>query len=75
MIAEAVDSESVRDKIHKFSVALKEARETEYWLELIETAELLQCDEHKRSSGLVSEVIAMLVSSLKTLRSIDHNDT
>jgi four helix bundle protein len=34
-LEEAVASESRRDFIHKNSIALKEARETDYWLRLI----------------------------------------
>ena len=34
-IHEAVASESKRDFIHKLSIALKEARETSYWLHLL----------------------------------------
>jgi len=69
LIAEAIDAESSRDKAHKFSIALKEARETEYWLELLSRTQLLDEDSLQRPSVLVGEVIAMLIASIKTLRS------
>lgn len=69
LIAEAIDAESGRDKAHKFSIALKEARETEYWLELLSRAQLADEDTLRHSSDLVGEVIAMLIASIKTLRS------
>ena len=35
-VAEALDAESKRDFIHKMSISLKEARETEYWIKLFQ---------------------------------------
>ena len=35
LVREAEHAETKRDFIHKMSIALKEANETEYWLELL----------------------------------------
>lgn len=35
-VKEAIQAESKADFIHKLSIALKEASETEYWLELLQ---------------------------------------
>ena len=63
---EAQDASSVRDFVQKLSIALREAKETIYWLQIV------------RMSGLASgtlltihikegnEIIAMLVTSVKS---------
>lgn len=40
-IHEAVASESKKDFIHKFGIAVKEARETSYWLNLLKDSDYL----------------------------------
>lgn len=40
-VAEALSRESPADFIHKYSMARKEARESGYWLSLLEKAEFL----------------------------------
>ena len=41
-IAEAVRAESNSDFVHKYAIAMKEAEETLYWLELAHRVELLE---------------------------------
>ncbi|MEM6963472.1 MAG: four helix bundle protein [Bacteroidota bacterium] len=43
-INEAISAESKKDFIHKFSISLKEARESEYWLRLLEKSNLTQIE-------------------------------
>jgi four helix bundle protein len=43
-VAEAQSGQSTADFIHKMTIALKEARETDYWLRLIVDAELVAAD-------------------------------
>ena len=69
LICEGREAESKRDLIHKFRLALKEARETEYWLDIIEASDLDVCTERSEVAALNNEVIAMLTASLKTLSS------
>jgi four helix bundle protein len=40
-VEEAVAAESRRDFLHKMNLALKEARETHYWLRLLSASELV----------------------------------
>ncbi len=51
-INEAVASESKRDFIHKLSIALKEARETTYWLHLLKDSNYLDEENTNRIIGL-----------------------
>jgi four helix bundle protein len=44
-VEEAQAAESRADFIHKNSIALKEARETRYWLRLFRMAEVVNCAE------------------------------
>lgn len=69
LIAEAVDGESSRDMYHKFGIALKEARETRYWLDLIEQVDSELPEFHQQAVDLLDNVLPMLVASRKTLRS------
>lgn len=65
---EARGAESRADFIHKMGIALKEARETAYWLAFVESAGIVS------DSGLLSlrtecdELIAILVKSVTTAK-------
>jgi four helix bundle protein len=41
LIREAEQAESKADFIHKLSIALKEANETDYWLDLLQQSDYL----------------------------------
>ncbi len=41
-VKEALQAESRADFIHKLSIALKEASETEYWLQLLKDADFME---------------------------------
>ncbi|MBK7094070.1 MAG: four helix bundle protein [Saprospiraceae bacterium] len=66
MIREAEFGQSKADFISKYSIALKEANETEYWLELLNAAEYIDESTFNDLKNKNSELIAMLVSSIKT---------
>lgn len=65
-IREANYAQSRRDFIAKMQIALKEAGETQYWLELLYETEFISEAEFKSIETDCSELIKMLVSSLKT---------
>ena len=70
---EAEHAESKADFIHKMSISLKEANETEYWLMLLHDTEYL--DEKSFASIITDcqEIIKMLISIIKTAKSnINH---
>tara|TARA_R110002050_G_C8489846_1_gene474539 strand:+ start:75 stop:428 length:354 start_codon:yes stop_codon:yes gene_type:complete len=64
-VEEAIAAQSRKDFIHKMSVSLKEARETYYWLRLLNESELTSIDvnNHLMKS---SEIISILSSIVKT---------
>ncbi|WGK66394.1 four helix bundle protein [Flavobacteriaceae bacterium YJPT1-3] len=68
LIREAEFGESRADFAHKMNVALKEANETLYWIDLLIASEKLSSDLVKAENALAKEIIAMLVSTLKTVR-------
>ena len=46
-VAEAKSAESQADFIHKYGIAQKEARESAYWLNLLEKAEFLPANQSR----------------------------
>lgn len=67
-IAESQEAVSKKDFINKLSIALKEAKETDYWLKILKEASLL---EEKEFNSLVidcNELIKLLISILKKLK-------
>lgn len=57
-----------KDFINKMSIALKEANETLYWLDLLKDAEIIELNIYQKLKSLNLELIAMLVSSIKTAK-------
>jgi four helix bundle protein len=65
-IEEANQAQSKADFIHKLSIALKEASETNYWLRLLRDGEIL---EPKLAESILhdcEEIQRMLTASIKT---------
>lgn len=65
-VREALRGQSVADFTSKMNIALKEASETEYWLELLGEADYL---EDKQSVSMLNdcrELIRMLMSIVKS---------
>ena len=65
-IREANQAESKADFIHKMSIALKEASETEYWLELLLDTRFLEQKEFDSLQKDCEEVLKLLTSIIKT---------
>lgn len=65
---ESEHSESKKDFVHKLSVALKEANETEYWLELLWKTEYISKREFIVHKEKVDELKRLLISSIKTTK-------
>ena len=63
---EAEHAESKADFIHKLSISLKEANETDYWIELLLQTDFLPVKEYKIIKGNVEELIKLLVVIIKT---------
>jgi len=64
-VEEALAAQSRRDFISKMSIALKEARESHYWLRLLQESQLVEGDYSSRIEE-VKEVIRILTSIVKT---------
>ena len=67
-IHEAVASESKRDFIHKLSIALKEARETSYWLHLLTDSNYISNETFKSLNEKCEELIRILNSIILTTK-------
>jgi len=69
-IREAEFGQSHSDFIHKMSIALKEANETEYWLCILHDTDYIDTDLFQSLQADCKELIAMLVASIKTLKKV-----
>lgn len=68
LISEAEFAQSPADFINKLSVALKECNETIYWLDILKDVELLTDSEYESMLMDAKELLAMLISSIKTVK-------
>ncbi len=64
-IHEAYDAESKKDFIHKLSISLKESKETDYWIRLLNDTDLVTIEFEELKEKLNS-ITALLVSTIKT---------
>ena len=67
-IREARNAQSNSDFISKYSIALKEADETQYWIELLYASEFIDDNAYKSLNGDINELISLLTSSIKTAK-------
>ncbi len=65
-VRESKNAQSTPDFINKLSIALKEADETAYWLELLVESNIINDSQFKSLYNDVSEIIALLTSIIKT---------
>ena len=68
LVREAEYAQSEADFVNKLSVALKEANETEYWLQLLHDTDYLDAEAFKSIESDCKELIALLVASIKTVK-------
>lgn len=72
LVREAEHAESKADFTHKMNIALKEANETLYWLELLHQSEYI-ADQSFESIGADSEeLLKLLVSIVKSSRGVKN---
>jgi four helix bundle protein len=69
LIREAEYAQSNADFINKFSISLKEANETDYWLSLLKDTEYIEVNLYDSLFQDCDELISLLVSTIKTLKS------
>lgn len=66
MVREAEQAESSADFIHKMAIALKEANETEYWIELLAQSNYLEEKVAISLKNDLSEILKLLTAIIKT---------
>jgi four helix bundle protein len=71
-VREAEQAESKSDFIHKMSVALKEACETEYWILLLRKTEYLTMKESESILRDNAELLKLLTSIIKSAKNRTH---
>ena len=72
-VHESEFAQSSADFITKLHIALKEANETMNWLNILHDTEYLSDKEFDSMASDCSEIIAMLVSSIKTTKENNKN--
>ncbi|MBO4618859.1 MAG: four helix bundle protein [Victivallales bacterium] len=73
-LREARGAQSPADFLSKQSIALKEAYETEYWIELLGETGYLTSDSMDSLMKDASELISMLTKSVSSLKGKINND-
>ena len=67
-VREGLYAQSRKDFVSKMNIALKEAAETDYWLDIIHTAGHLTDEEYKSLDADNKELLRLLVSIVKTTK-------
>ncbi len=67
-VNEAVSAQSKRDFVHKLSIALKEAKETEYWLNLLKDSNYISQKKFEEIFNSSNEIIKILSSIILTTK-------
>ncbi len=68
LIREAEIAQSQADFLHKMNIALKEANETDYWLNLLKDGQYLSNQKFTILHSQLDELLKMLVSSVRTVK-------
>ena len=67
-VRESYSAQSRADFINKLNIALKEADETQYWLEIFLESEIITQSEYDSLYTDLKEICALLASSIKTTK-------
>ena len=74
-INEAISAQSKRDFVHKLSISLKEARETIYWLRLLNDSDYIQETDFTRMYNGADELIKILTKIILTTKTKYFNES
>ncbi len=69
LVRESKYAQSKSDFLHKLAIALKEANETKYWLELLWQSEYIDDAMYSSIEPDIDELLKLLISSTKTVKS------
>jgi four helix bundle protein len=67
-VNEAISSESKKDFVHKLGIALKEARETAYWLSLLKDSGYINIEQFSPLKDSCNSLIKILSSIIITTK-------
>ena len=73
-VKEAIRGQSKADFTSKMNIALKEASETEYWLELLNETDYLSAEQFKSIYDDCQELLRLLTSIVKASKTPSDND-
>ncbi len=68
LVRESQYAQSHADFINKLTVALKEANETQYWINLLYDTNYLTQEMHQSLNNDIDELLSLLISITKTLK-------
>ena len=69
-IRESVNAQSRMDFINKLNIALKEANETEYWLELLHESNVIDDKQFESIYNDCGKLVATLTKIIKTTKDV-----
>ena len=67
-VAEAIYAQSNKDFIHKYSISLKEASETKYWIKIMIQAQIVPPNKFSPMLNEIEQIIRILVAIIKKLK-------
>lgn len=67
-VHESRSAQSDKDFLHKMEIALKEARETEYWLEILIESEVVEKTKFEPLLKEADEIVKILVASTRKMK-------
>jgi four helix bundle protein len=73
-VEEAMAAQSRKDFISKMTIASKEARETKYWLRLLDKSQLVKLN-YQANINEIEEIIKILTSIVKTTQQKDMKES
>jgi four helix bundle protein len=68
LVRESQHAESKADFIHKLAIALKEANETEYWIELLFQSGYIEEKSYQSIHADIEELLRILIAIIKTTK-------
>ena len=68
LVRESEQAESKKDFIHKLSISLKEANETDYWLEILFQSNFIEEEIYLKLKNSILEILRILTSIIKTIK-------
>jgi len=72
LVAEAKYAQSKADFLNKLMIALKEANETKYWINLLYYSEYITQHMHQSISPEIDSLLKLLVASTKTTKKAEE---